>query len=180
MSVSVRRARAAVAAVLLGGSLALQVVVATTASAHTELSTSDPSAGSTVDRVPAIVRLTFSEPVGQPLAVAVVAPDGSIVSTGAVETSGNVVSQRLARADAPGSYTISYRVTSLDGHALEGSVTFTLAGAAGGASAATGPAAGTRAPDPSRGTAAVVGLSLAFAGALGLVVLGLNLLRRDV
>lgn len=175
MSVSGSRARAVVAATLLGGIWILQGIAATGAHGHAVLSSSDPAAGSTVDRLPATARLTFSEAVAQPTAVAVVAPDDSIVSVGAVEITENVVRQHLGGATGAGVYTITYRATSLDGHSLEGHLTFTVSGARGGA-----PVPGSAAPDPGGAGASVVGLSVAFAAALGLVVLGLNVLRRHV
>ena len=69
----------------------------------------------------------FSENVGTPAALTVLGADGNEVDGGQVE----VVDTTLRRtydpaAFAPGVYTVSYQVTSADGHVVSGSWPFQL------------------------------------------------------
>ena len=113
------------------------------AGAHADFVSSTPRAGSTVQQLPGSVTLTFSEPVRTPAFVEVVAPGGDDVAVGDVRLRDADVIQRLG-ADAgtgTGTYAMSYRVTSTDGHPITGTVRFSLAGggSAGGDSAGGGP-----------------------------------------
>jgi copper resistance protein C len=196
---SVRRVISALAAAF--SVLAVQAATAGTAAAHAELATSDPAPGSTVQKVPTSVRLTFTEAVAQPATVAVRGPDGSAVSSGDPDIADTAVTQALDDAGS-GRYTVTYQVTSADGHPVEGVVGFSVtaasttgpttdaepnsagnAGTGTNAGADTGSAAGTSSTasandDVSAGV--VAGLVAGLALAIGLVVFGVRrLLRAD-
>ena len=118
-----RVGRAALAVVVLG--LGLVVAAATPASAHASLVSVDPADGARLDESPATVRLTFSERVSAGLGgVRVLGPDGAEVQEGAARTDGPEVSVDL-RPDLPdGTYVVTYRVTSADGHPVRGGSVF--------------------------------------------------------
>lgn len=95
--------------------------------AHAALVSSDPEDGSTLARLPDQVTLTFDEAVDEPAFVSVTAPDGSTVASGEAAVFDSTVSQVVAADDVTrGTFTISYRVTSLDGHPVTGSLTFNV------------------------------------------------------
>ncbi|MEU4482118.1 copper resistance protein CopC [Micromonospora sp. NPDC023966] len=114
---------------ILVSAIALQLVGAGEAAAHTRLVSSSPHMNAKLEHLPEAVKLTFSEAVAQPVALTVTGPDGSIRSTGKVSLRKASLSRPLATTgEAPaGRYTISYQVTSTDGHPLSGTVRFTLA-----------------------------------------------------
>jgi methionine-rich copper-binding protein CopC len=94
------------------------------ASAHDVLERTSPADGTTVSTMPASVVLTFSEdPLAIGAQVVVTGPSGD-VSSGAPTVSGRDVTQAVA-PDAPGGdYTVTYRVTSDDGHPVSGTFSF--------------------------------------------------------
>ncbi len=114
------------------------VATALPAYAHAELVSSDPAAGATLQTLPASVRLTFSEAVRAPAFVEVTGPGDTDVATGDVRIVDDRLTQRLGESAGGGSYAVSYRITSADGHAISGTVPFTLAGAGGDPGAAGG------------------------------------------
>jgi copper resistance protein C len=131
------------------------VAAAPVALAHAELVSSTPAGGATLSRAPDVVSLTFSETVRTPAFVEVTGPGGDDVSTGEVRVRDADVVKRLAASAGPGRYTLSYRITSADGHPITGSLRFTLTGGsgAGDGSGGTGDGGSTAAPAPP-GTAA--------------------------
>ena len=56
----------------------------------------------------------------------VVGPDGHLWSTGQPTVQGAVLSVGVSTLGPVGAYTVNYRVTSADGHAVSGSWAFTL------------------------------------------------------
>ncbi|MBR7742908.1 copper resistance protein CopC [Phycicoccus sp. BSK3Z-2] len=92
--------------------------------AHAQLLGSSPQDGASVDTADEVV-LSFNEEVGEDfLQVVVEGPDGD-EADGAARVDGRDVVQPLA-ADLPaGEHTVTYRVVSVDGHPVSGSVTFT-------------------------------------------------------
>lgn len=165
-----------------------------TAQAHAGLTASSPADGSTVtEALPAVV-LTFSSTVRGP-EVAVTGPDGGTVSTSAV-ADGSTVTVPVA-ATTTGAHTVTWAVTSADGHDLTGTLGFTYAGpvpVAGPATsapapstpAASTPAASTpaaaaeqpRTTEPTGSTAGTTGtvvvVALVAVVVLGLVTAGLR------
>ncbi len=107
------------AALLLGGS-------ASPAGAHATLVGTVPAADGMVDAVPDQVELRFDEPVETvENAVQVFGPDGDRVDLGTVETAdGGATLRAPVEADAQGTYTVAWRVTSEDSHTLSGSFVF--------------------------------------------------------
>lgn len=96
------------------------------AEAHAALVSSDPKDGSTFDALPEQVALTFDEPVDEPAFVTVSAPDGSTLVSGEADVFDATVSQPLGTGTDQGTYTVAYRVTSLDGHPVTGTLSFNI------------------------------------------------------
>ena len=97
------------------------------ASAHAVLRSTNPAANTTVPTAPAEVVLTFSEAVS-PVAdrVRVLAPDGTRADSGAPVARDSELSIPM-RTDVPrGTYLVSYRVISADGHPVGGSFTYSV------------------------------------------------------
>ena len=94
------------------------------AAAHAALVSSDPSDGARLDAAPAKVKLEFSENVATPAYVVITAPNGSRVKTGTPDVLDRTVTARVAAVGIKGTYSMSYRVVSADGHPVEGTTTF--------------------------------------------------------
>jgi copper transport protein len=153
-------------AVLVGGvGIALVVASAAPAAAHASLQSSSPPANQVLTRPPAEVTLTFDEPVEPgPGGVRVLRSDGTNAASGPVEQrSGGTVLAVPVGGDGTGTYTVTWRVVSKDGHTILGSYVFHV----GEATGTTGSA-----PETSAANAAVGALSrwLAFAG--GIIAFG--------
>ena len=117
------------AALLLGLLLATGP---TAASAHTDLASSAPAAGARVDQLPSVVQLRFSGPVDPNFATVILTPpdargDGERLVTTA-GASASILSAEIdpgqVEAAPAGTWTVGYRVTSTDGHPIQGSVKF--------------------------------------------------------
>jgi methionine-rich copper-binding protein CopC len=131
-----RRLLAMVAAAMLTAAAS-----ASPAQAHIALISSTPADGASVPQTPAAVRLTFDEPaVAMGTEVLVTGPSGE-VQQGRPRLVDNSVTQDLAPGAAAGVYTVTWRVTSLDGHPVSGALAFT-AKAAGVARLETTPTPG--------------------------------------
>jgi methionine-rich copper-binding protein CopC len=110
---------------------ALVGLVAPPAGAHDRLVSSDPADGVVLDAPPASVTLQFSGEV-LPTGAQVVLTDasGADVGAGAPQVAGTAVTAALPADLAAGAYTVAWRVVSSDGHPIEGTLGFTLAGGA--------------------------------------------------
>jgi copper resistance protein C len=108
------------------------IATAPVATAHAELESTTPKQGSTVQRLPQQVTLTFSEPIRTPAFVEVSGPGSATVASGDVQVRDEVLTQQLGDATGGGAYSMAYRVTSADGHPISGTVRFTVAGGGGG------------------------------------------------
>lgn len=99
------------------------------AAAHAGLKSSDPADGATLTAWPASVTFTFLESIQKVAAeVTVTGPDGQVTPAAAPPTvEGAELRAALSPMSAPGAYTLSYRVTALDGDASRGKITFTFA-----------------------------------------------------
>jgi copper transport protein len=106
--------------------LAACLVLPAVAVAHATLDRSDPLDGQVVQTSPAKVTLTFSEPVETALgAIRVFDGDARRVDQGdPVRESPNVVSTAVQPNLARGTYTVSWRVGSADGHPIDGAFVF--------------------------------------------------------
>ena len=137
-----------------------------TVSAHAELTSSTPADGDVLDAVPAEVELVFSENVGTPAALIVLGPDGSELAGGDLAVVGDTMSRTVeAGAGATGAYTISYQITSADGHPISGSIGFSIGGSGAPAPA---PSTGSSSDPTDASPAVVAGLAAAAAIALGI------------
>lgn len=113
-----------VAALLL---LALTIVVLwpAPAGAHASLVSADPADGSTIEGPPSQVTLQFNEPVVIGVGgVEVLNGDGEPVQEGEASALDMTVSVGLPGELPDGTYVISYRVTSADGHPISGATIF--------------------------------------------------------
>ncbi|MGF7006149.1 copper resistance protein CopC [Aminobacter sp. BE322] len=110
------------------------------ASAHASLLRSTPSEGAVVQTAPAGIVLGFSEAV-TPLVIELSAPDSSSARPAAKAVGADLTIDWPAQ-DAPGTYLLSWRVVSSDGHPVAGILSFSI-----GSPSATPPTAA----EPSRG-----------------------------
>jgi copper resistance protein C len=117
-----RRLAAALAAAIVGGLLVL--AIAPIADAHAVLESSSPRDGAVIAELPDRVTLAFDENVATPAFVNVVAPDGSNVATGDPAILDNTVTQAVDPPGEAGTYQMSYRVVSADGHPVSATLTF--------------------------------------------------------
>lgn len=107
------------------------LAVASPARAHDELLGSDPEAGTTVDGLPAELRLTFSGVIAAETGaseVQVTDASGAALTDGEPTAQDNVLTQPLA-GEASGAVTVLWKVVSSDGHPISGEFSFTVAGA---------------------------------------------------
>lgn len=100
------------------------VVSAVPAAAHTELKSSNPPAGATLDAAPTQLELTFTEPVTGP-SIQVASPEGAW-TVGTPSVAGPVVTVPVTPAGPAGQHTITWKVVSADGDPVSGTVAFTL------------------------------------------------------
>lgn len=111
----------------LGGLLVLMWAVP--AQAHAVLVQTTPTAGSILSSSPEHVSLRFSERISlASKQITVLAPDGSQVQRGSAERvdSGQGYSQPLRANLDRGTYVVSYRVISADGHPVGGGFSFSV------------------------------------------------------
>jgi copper resistance protein C len=118
--------------------LGLLVAVPTTASAHDVLERTNPADGTSITQLPGTVVLTFSEaPLEIGTQVVVTGPTGP-VSSGSPTIEDRDVRQALAPNAPGGDYTVSYRITSDDGHPVTGTFSFHAAIGLDGSTATAG------------------------------------------
>src|ERR671910_2049237 len=124
----------ALAGVLLASALAL-LAGADPAVAHATLVGTVPAADEVIDAVPVLVELRFDEAVDVvDDAVRVFGPDGERVDLADVEVDdGGATLRAPIDGDTEGTYTVAWRVTSEDSHALSGSFVFHVGARTGAA-----------------------------------------------
>lgn len=107
------------------------MLCATPAAAHTELDSAEPADGSTHDGALTAIALTYTLPV-TPLGdtVVVTGPDGNVPVDVTQQQDGTVVVATPEQELTDGEYNASWNVAAQDGHPLQGTVRFTVAGAA--------------------------------------------------
>jgi copper resistance protein C len=157
-------ALAAVLAVLLPG---------TPAWAHAQLVGSDPAKDATLSRAPASVTLSFSERLEPEFATIVVsdaARQRIAASPATVDAERSTV--RLTQPLRNGTYTVAYRVVSVDGHTVQGSYLFTVTDPALPAAAVpvTPTGAAVASPPGPGGLATPVLIGLVAVGILGVLI----------
>ena len=110
--------------------LGASVAIVPTAHAHSELISSDPADGASLEAPPQTVSFTFNEPL-LPDFVRFIATDPS-GTTGDLPVSsveGETATIAWPAAAPAGEWTVNYRVVSQDGHPIEGGITFAYAAA---------------------------------------------------
>jgi len=103
---------------------ALFAASASSAFGHAALVASTPSDGNRMPETPAAATLTFNEPVS-PLALRLFGPLGMAVDV-AARADGPSLRVELPPGTANGSYLLSWRVASDDGHPVAGSLSFAV------------------------------------------------------
>lgn len=133
-------ARLAIAILALATLLVTMAVTAPPASAHARLEASSPKDGSTLTATPPEVMLRFNEPIKDSLNQVSVKSGSTDATDGKLEVDGNTLYQPLKSTLESGSYTVTYKVVSADGHPISGSLKFSYAPPAGddGAGSQTG------------------------------------------
>ncbi|GIE76365.1 hypothetical protein Aph02nite_23150 [Actinoplanes philippinensis] len=157
-----RRLPAAVVAAVLA-----VLAPGTPAWAHAQLVSADPANGATVSSAPAGVTLEFSERLNPDFTTVVVSDAvRQRVAAGPVTVDGARGAVAFSAALGNGTYTVAYRVVSVDGHTVQGSYPFTLADPdLPAASPASAPAAAA----PAAGPGGAGGLLIAAGGAVVLL-----------
>jgi methionine-rich copper-binding protein CopC len=111
------------AGTMLAGALALGWQAP--ALAHDKLDSSSPKDGAALDAAPSEIVLTYSEAVQASFANVVVAgPGGTNIAEGKPQVVGNKVTQPVKSEAPTGTYTVSWRVVSSDGHPIDGTFTY--------------------------------------------------------
>jgi methionine-rich copper-binding protein CopC len=166
---------------LLGG---LVLLGAPSALAHTVLLTAVPANGATLTASPSQIVLTYDEPVqASTLQMAVTASSGATVSQDKPSVVGTVVTQPLPPDLPNDTYTLAYRLVSVDGHPVSNAITFTVKNPASSASPVPSPS-----PSPTsshsgssstkRDPARLVGGLTVFVIAVAIVALNRRRVRR--
>ncbi|WP_158702579.1 copper resistance protein CopC [Kitasatospora sp. MMS16-BH015] len=119
----------------LGLTLAALLLPALPASAHADLLSATPAAGTVVPVRPQQITLHFSERVTLRLSsIKVIGPDGRRVETGpahATGSDGTTLAVPLSPGARPGTFVVDWLVTAEDdGHATSGAVVFSVGGSA--------------------------------------------------
>jgi methionine-rich copper-binding protein CopC len=107
----------------------LLVCFPTIALAHADLQTASPADGTTVATTPAEVVMVFTEAVDPAKSsLRLVNASGAIVGQGSTVDSGQPDTMRLVLSpQPPGTYTVRWTTTALDGHVAHGTTAFTIA-----------------------------------------------------
>lgn len=159
---------ATVLAVLAGMFLAL--LAASPAQAHATVVRTTPAIDEIVATAPQQVTVEFSEPVSVVAAeTGVIGPDGERADAEPAAGDGNVLTFFLGDDLPNGTYLVSYRVISADGHPVPGGFTFSI----GERSAAPDPADLVTDVDPLVNILVVVNRFLSYAGLVLLLGPGL-------
>ncbi|MEO3385007.1 CopD family protein [Mesorhizobium sp. CAU 1741] len=95
------------------------------AAAHASLTSSKPADGVVMKDAPSGFSLSFSEPVS-PLALSLIRPDGTTIPLEQPGARGNLLEMDAPAALTEGTHVLTWRVVSLDGHPVAGSVVFSI------------------------------------------------------
>lgn len=119
--------------------LLLVMALAEAAQAHAVVVGTEPADGAVTDNRPQDVVVRFSEPVSV-IAAQVLGPDGQdILGPNAARGEEGGLRIDLPTSLTEGTFTVSYRVVSLDGHPIGGSLVFSVGQVSGNASGAQPP-----------------------------------------
>jgi methionine-rich copper-binding protein CopC len=94
------------------------------ASAHASLASSNPADKSQVATMPTEVSVTLTEPVRQPASISVMSADGTEINSETVTVLDDTATTAIDGPVAAGDYTMKYRIISVDGHTVTGTVGF--------------------------------------------------------
>jgi methionine-rich copper-binding protein CopC len=115
--------------------LALGVLGAGPASAHSQLTSTSPVDGAVLDTAPTEVRLTFdSTLLDDTDTISINDENGNVVSSIHPKPEGDSVAIPWPAGTPAGTYQVAYRVVCGDGHPVVGAINVTLTAAAAGAS----------------------------------------------
>ncbi|WP_245446097.1 copper resistance CopC/CopD family protein [Metarhizobium album] len=106
------------------------------AMAHASLTSAEPADGAVVQVAPQRFSLSFSEPVS-PLALKLVRPDGQTLALDTFVLRDRTLEIEPPEGLSPGTYVLSWRVVSEDGHPVAGSAVFSIGAPSGAAPAVT-------------------------------------------
>jgi copper transport protein len=106
-------------------SLAMWLCMVVIAHAHASLHLTEPRDGAVVAAPPASIKLYFSEPV-TPTRLTLTMPDGGSSALDRFAASGNSVEIEAPKDLAKGTYLVSWRVVSEDGHPVAGTIMFSI------------------------------------------------------
>jgi copper transport protein len=104
---------------------ALLIALASQAWAHASLIKAEPADGAVVPTAPAALTLTFNEPVS-PLVMRLISPAGEAIALTPAASENATVTISAPAGMAAGTYVLSWRVISADGHPVGGSVIFSV------------------------------------------------------
>lgn len=97
-----------------------------TASAHTDLSTTNPEDGSEVTESISSISLTYSGQIEEGSSFEIMDADGTVVSVNEFTVMDGVLTGNLAVPLENGEYSVNWNSISEDGHPLEGTFGFTV------------------------------------------------------
>lgn len=138
---------------------------ATPATAHSDLTRTEPAKSSVVEQAPKFVLLHFTEPVQMgPDALRVFDGTSTRVDRGVPQVNGQTVRVNLERLDQ-GTYAVAWQATGDDGHSLRGAFIFSV-GEPGASDASAAAVAGFGEVPPVLETAGGVARALAYLTAL--------------
>lgn len=121
----------------------------TSASAHTELTSTSPAADSDVNASQESISLTFAEPpLVDGAAIVVMNSNGDILDSPAPALDGASLTIPWPADLTPGKVTVQWRATADDGHVLSGEFVFNYTAAAEGGIATSGSPLPTESADP--------------------------------
>jgi copper transport protein len=104
---------------------ALLIALASQAWAHASLIKAEPADGAVVPTAPAALTLTFNEPVS-PLVMRLIGPAGEAIALVPGASENATVTITAPATMAHGTYVLSWRVISADGHPVGGAVVFSV------------------------------------------------------
>lgn len=121
--------------------LCLLFALAPAAWGHASLLGTSPPSGAVLAQAPQVITLTFSEPVGVTV-MRLVGPDGQPVALGPTSDVDHQVRIPVAASAARGTYLLSWRIVSADGHPVGGTLAYAVGAASthGAAAQTTGSA----------------------------------------
>lgn len=147
----------------LGIFLFAVVFVPSGAAAHSNSVETNPADGARLEALPAEATLTFNEPP-KTADVVLAGPGGEVRKLNS-QIVGSAIKAQLPPTGPRGSYTLSWRVVSADGHPVSGSTTFTVT-----------PRPAAAAPVPTPATSDTTGSNRSAGGPFVAVVIGVGVL----